>query len=116
MRDELTIDEFAERVGCSVDDVACMRKRQVVVESSRNRFLLADVPAALKSFAKMRPRAPRIDCETRVLGLLPQNEDGIRGLAAIPDPRIICRTVNTMSDRHVLTARERAFESVGLAF
>lgn len=113
---ELTIDEFAERVGCSVGDVACMRKRLAIVESSRNRFFESDVPGAVDLFSRMKPRAPVIDCETRILGSLPQNDDGVHGLDAIPDPRIICRTVNTMSDRHVLTARERAFESVGLAF
>lgn len=113
---ELTIDEFAERAGCSVAQVAYMRRKGRVKESSRNRFYASDVGRAAECAARLLPLSPRVLSEAVAYGQLPQDDDGVRGLAAIPDPRAVCRTVNTLSDRHVLTARERAFESVGLAF
>jgi len=113
---ELTIDEFAERAGCSVAQVAYLRRQGRVRESSRNRFDSADVKSAAERAARLLPLSPRVFSESDVCGQLPANDDGERSLLAVIDHRSRIRTVNTLSDRHVLTARERAFESVGLAF
>lgn len=94
-----------------------MRRKGRVVESSRNRFDAADVDRAAECASRLLPLSPRVLSETDVIRKIQSDcPDGEWTLDSVPDPRVICRTVNTLSDRHVLTARERAFESVGLAF
>jgi hypothetical protein len=98
----LTIDETAERLGCSISDVIHLRGKGRLHEVDRNRFDESEVEQLV---TRKRNRKPRefvaTDCSD-----LPADEDGKRGLHAFPDRRPD-RSVNTLSDREARTPRER---------
>ncbi len=106
----LTIDETAERLGCSVADVFHLRRAGRIHEVDRNRFDESEVE---KLVTRKRIRQPRefvaTDCSD-----LPTDEDGKRGIHAFPDRRPD-RSVNTLSDREARTPRERIADELKLS-